>query len=133
MYIMVKSKEIKHEKKIQKKSHKGESREGFHFLKSDFSKENVIEGGVIRPLILMLSFVTFLLGMFLLLLGSQGNASFLKWGGSAIIFSFVLNLQSIYTSLTDEPSFFRTMNLSFKMVLFLFEIMAFNYVLITIL
>lgn len=126
---MVKSKEIKHEQKFKKK----ESRDGFHFLKSDFSKENVIEGGVIRPLVLMVSFVTFLLGMFLLLLGSQGNSSYLKWGGSAIIFSFVLNLQSIYTSLTDEPSFFRTMNLSFKMILFLFEIMAFNYILVTIL
>lgn len=126
---MVKSKEVKHEQKLKKK----EVRDGLHFLKSDFSKENVIEGGVIRPLVLMVSFVTFLLGMFLLLLGSQGNSSYLKWGGSAIIFSFVLNLQSIYTSLTDEPSFFRTMNLSFKMMLFLFEIMVFNYILVTML
>lgn len=107
-------------------------RKGFHFVDEDFSKENVIEGGVIRPLILMLSFVTFLLGMFLLL-ASQTNFQLLKWGGSAILFSFVLNLYSIYTSLIDKPSYFRTMNIAFKLVLFVSEIIAFNYVIASVL
>lgn len=116
-----------------KKTSKSGARKGIHFTNEDFSRENVIEGGVIRPILLMGAFVTFLLGMFLLLLGAQGNSAALKWGGSAIIFSFILNLQSIYVSLTDEPSFFRTMNLGFKLVLFLSEIMAFNYVLVSVL
>ena len=113
-------------KKESKKSN------SFHFTSEDFSKENVIEGGVIRPIILMISFVTFLLGMFLLL-GSQLNPEFLKWGGSAILFSFILNLYSIYLSLVDKASFFRTMNLIFKLVLFVSEIIAFNYVLVSVL
>ena len=117
----------------KKKSENTSSRKGLHFVKEDFSRESVIEGGVIRPLILMAAFVTFLLGMFLLLLGAQGNSAALKWGGSAVLFSFIINLQSIYSTLTDEPSYFRTLNLGFKMVLFLSEIMAFNFVLVSIL
>lgn len=93
----------------------------------DFSRENFIEGGLIRPAILMTSFFVFIFAMFLLLMGD------LKWGGSLIIFAFVLNLYSIYESLSDEKSIFRTMNLGFKFVLFFFEIVAFNWVLIQIL
>ena len=98
-------------------------RKSFKFRKSDFSRENLIEGGLIRPAILMTSFFTFIIAMFLLLIGD------LKWGGSLIIFSFVLNLYSIYESLCDVPSIFKKMNLGFKFVLFLCEIVAFNYVL----
>lgn len=103
--------------------HKNKEKHIFGMSDEDFSKENFIEGGIIRPAILMLSFITFIGAMFLLLLGN------LKWGGSLILFSFVLNLYSIYTSLTDEPSIFRTLNLSFKIILFISEIIGFNWVL----
>lgn len=119
-------------KKINHKKVETKKREGFSFKDADFSKENIIEGGVIRPGILMISFATFIGSMFLLLLGSQGNETAQKWGGSLIIFSFVLIMQSIYTSLTDEPSIFRTLNLGFKIVLFAAEIMAFNYLLLLV-
>ena len=95
----------------------------FSFRKEDFSRENFIEGGIIRPAILMVSFITFIIAMFFLLLGN------LKWGGSLIIFSFIFNLYSIYISFTDEESIFRTMNLVFKLVLFTAEIVFFNYLL----
>lgn len=98
-------------------------KKSFSFRKEDFSRENFIEGGIIRPAILMISFVTFLVAMFLLLLGN------LKWGGSLIIFSFIFNMYSIYTSFTDEPSVFRTMNLVFKLILFGAELVFFNYLL----
>lgn len=99
----------------------------FKFKKTDFSKENLIEGGLIRPTILMISFFTFIFAMFLLLINN------LKWGGSLIIFSFILNTYSIYVSLSDDSSIFKTMNLIFKFSLFLCEIIAFNWVLILIL
>jgi hypothetical protein len=102
-------------------------REGFSFVKGDFSKENLIEGGLIRPAVMMTAFFTFIIAMFLLLIGDY------KWGGSLIIFSFVLNLFSIYESLCDEPSIFKKMNLAFKFVLFIAEIAAFNYALVTVL
>jgi len=92
-------------------------------IKKDFNKENFIEGAILRPAVLMLSFFTFLISIFLMIMGN------LKWGGSGIIFSFILNIYSIYQSLTDKPSIFRTLNLSFKLVLFLSEIILFNYVL----
>lgn len=100
-----------------------EKKNAFSFRKEDFSRENFIEGGIIRPAILMISFVTFIIAMFLLLIGN------LKWGGSLIIFSFIFNLYSIYTSFTDDPSIFRTMNLVFKLILFGAEIVFFNYLL----
>ena len=99
----------------------------FKFKKDDFSKENLIEGGFIRPTILMVSFFTFILAMFLLLVGD------LKWGGSLIIFSFVINMYSIYESLGDESSIFKKMNLGFKFILFICEILAFNWLLTNIL
>ena len=105
-------------------------RSSLHFTKGDFTRENLIEGGLIRPAILMASFIFFIGAMFLLVLGAQGSVTAQKWGGSLIIFSFILNLQSIYTSLTDKPSIFRKLNLGFKLVLFTFEILAFNYLLI---
>ncbi len=99
----------------------------FSFKESDFSKKNIIEGAILRPLLLLISFATFIFGMFLLLFGN------LKWGGSGIIFSFILNLYAIYISLTDEASIFRTLNIAFKLVLFISEIIAFNYLLTIIL
>ena len=93
-----------------------------HFFKmtdEDFSRENLIEGGLIRPVILMTSFFTFLLAMFLLLMRNY------KWGGSLIVFSFVFTLYSIYQSLKDKSSIFKRMNLAFKFILFLFEIVIF--------
>lgn len=95
----------------------------FGMSDTDFSKENFIEGGIIRPGVLMLAFSSFIGSMFLLLMGN------LKWGGSLIIFSFILSLYSIYQSFTDEQSIFRTLNLVFKFILFVSEIMAFNYIL----
>lgn len=95
----------------------------FKINKKEFSRENLIEGGLIRPAILMISFFAFILSMFLILIGD------LKWGGSGIIFSFILNLYSIYESLKDEPSIFKKMNLGFKFTLFLSEIIAFNWIL----
>lgn len=90
--------------------------------KEHFTKEKFIEGAIIRPLIMMASFLTFIVAIFLLLIGD------LKWGGSFIIFSFILNLNSIYLSLTDEISKYRNANLIFKVVLFLIEIAVFNWV-----
>lgn len=95
----------------------------FGMTDEDFSRENFIEGGIIRPAILMLAFITFIGSMFLLLIGN------LKWGGSLIIFSFILNLYSIYESFTDVSSIFRTLNIAFKMILFISEVMAFNWLL----
>ena len=95
----------------------------FGMSDEDFSRENFIEGGIIRPGVLMLAFISFIGAMFLLLIGN------LKWGGSLIIFSFILSLYSIYQSFTDEESIFRTLNLGFKFVLFISEIIAFNYIL----
>ena len=95
----------------------------FGMSDEDFSKENFIEGGIIRPAVLMLAFISFIGAMFLLLIGN------LKWGGSLIIFSFIVNLYSIYQSFTDENSIFKTLNIAFKLVLFISEIIAFNWVL----
>lgn len=67
----------------------------------------------------------------------------LKWGGSAIIFSFVLNLYSIYQSLTEHhddnesgmtPEEVQLKNqrdfkVVFKLILFILEIVSFNYLL----
>jgi len=101
----------------------------------DFSRENMIEGGIIRPAVLMVSFLTFVVSLFLLLFSFKSGvqATYLKWGGSGIIFSFILNLFSIYQSLEDKPSIFKKMNLGFKLVLFLGEIIAFNWVLSVVL
>ena len=102
----------------------------FEFTKEDFSRENFIEGGIIRPAVLMSAFIMFMIAMFLLLLGAKGDTVAMKWGGSMIIFSFILNLEAIYMSLTDTSSIFRTLNLAFKIVLFIAEIYIFNWILI---
>ncbi len=107
---------------------KKETRKGFSFTKEDFSKKNIIEGGVVRPVILLLAFSLFILAMFFVLLGVQGATWGLKWGGSLVIFSFILNMYAVYLSLCDEPSIFRTLNLIFKLVLFAAEIVALNFV-----
>ncbi|MCA9459373.1 MAG: hypothetical protein KC550_02380 [Nanoarchaeota archaeon] len=100
------------------------------FSDEDFSRENFIEGGLIRPAILMTSFIAFVVAMFLILLGaSNSNTTAMKWGGSLVIFSFIFNLNSIYNSLTDSLSIYRSMNLGFKFVLFASEVVAFNWVL----
>lgn len=96
----------------------------FGLTEKDFTKENFIEGAIIRPSILLGAFTTFILGMFLLLIQSY------KWGGSLIIFSFTLNLYAIYESLKDEDTIYRTLNVGFKLILFLSEIMAFNWLLL---
>lgn len=109
-----------------KKKHTGGSYI-FGLTEKDFSRENFLEGAVIRPAILMSAFATFIIAMFLLLTNN------LKWGGSLIIFSFILNLYAIYQSLADKPSIFRNLNIGFKLVLFLSEIVAFNWILANIL
>lgn len=109
------------------KSHKSKDESSEKFLfgmkKEDFNKENFVEGAIIRPGVLMLAFISFVIAMFFLLTQNY------RWGGSLIIFSFVLNLYAIYQSLTDEASVFRNMNIIFKLVLFIFEIIAFNWLL----
>lgn len=93
----------------------------------DFSNENFLEGGIIRPAILTLSTISFAVAAVLL---AYNN---LRWGGSAIIFSFVLIMYSIYQSLGDKPSKFRTLNIGFKVSLFIIEVAAFNWILSRIL
>ncbi len=90
----------------------------------EFSSVNILEGMIIRPAIFMVSFISFVLAMFLLIFND------LKWSGSLIIFAFILNLETIYKSLTDKPSIYRTMNLIFKLTMFISEIILFNYVII---
>lgn len=93
------------------------------FRKEEFTQENIIEGGLIRPLLLLGSLVTFIVAMFLMLFGN------LKWGGSLIIISFIFTLYSIYLSFTDDDSVFRTMNLILKFTLFTSQVLLFNYLL----
>ncbi len=102
------------------------------FTREDFSKENIIQGGFIRPGILILSFLSFLGGMIFFIKSLQGSFEAMKWAGSLLIFSFILTAQSIYTSLKDEHTIFRTLNVGFKMVLFVFEISIFHQVLLLI-
>lgn len=92
-------------------------------IKKDLSDGNFIEGVFMRPALLNLAFLSFILAVYLFTIGN------LKWGGSLIIFSFILNLYSIYQSLTDEPSLFRNLNLAFKLVLFIVEVLIFNFIL----
>jgi hypothetical protein len=94
--------------------------------KEELTKKNFVEGAIIRPAIQMLAFVTFIIGIFFILIQNY------QWGGSMIIFSFVLNLGSIYKSLSDEASIFRSMNLGFKLVMFLAEVMIFNFILLNL-
>ncbi len=77
----------------------------------EFTKENFIEGAIIRPAVFVIAFLTFILGILLLLMGNY------KWGGSLIIFSFIFNIYSIYQSFSDEKSIFRTLNLILKIAL----------------
>lgn len=95
----------------------------FNISEDEFTREKMIEGAFIRPSIMFIAFFTFVIAIFMLL------ANQLKWGGSLIIASFVLNLYSIYQSLSDNKSFYKNMNLIFKFTLFLFEIVAFNWLL----
>lgn len=98
----------------------------------DFSRENLIKGGFIRPLILMVSFLTFVLSMLAVVFSVKADAvsqaNYLRWGGSGIIFAFVLNLYSIYQTLGDKPSIFKNLNLIFKLALFALEVFLMGYV-----
>lgn len=94
--------------------------------KEELSRDNFIEGAIIRPAIQMLAFVSFIIAVFLLLIENY------KWGGSMIVFSFVLNIESLYKSLKDKPSIYRSMNLGFKLIMFLAEIVIFDYILMKI-
>ena len=115
-------------KKSHKETHKNSKFQDYLYgsLAKDVSGMHFIEGAIIRPATLLLSFVIFLFAMFFLVGGSM------KWGGSLIIFSFILTLSSIYQSLTDEEGLFRTMNLTFKLVLFIAEVIAFNMLLLQV-
>lgn len=115
----MKKKMSKTSKKVQVPSYLA----AWGFSDKDFTKSNFIEGAIIRPGILLVAFLTFIMGMFAFVSGS------LKWAGSLIVFSFVLNVYGIYITFKDEPSFFRTMNFAFKLVLFIGELIAFNWVL----
>lgn len=103
----------------------------------DFSKENLITGGLIRPAILMTSFLTFVGALLLVVFSVKADpiteANYLRWGGSGIIFAFILNLYSIYDSLGDKPSIFKNLNLVFKLSLFFLEVFLMGYVLTYIL
>jgi hypothetical protein len=117
---------MKHIKKI-KKSNTTEQKYLFGLTEKDFTKENFIEGAIIRPSMLLAALVSFILGMFLLLIDNY------KWGGSLILFSFIINVSALYQSFGDEDTIFRTLNIGFKLILFLSEVMAFNWTLINIL
>ena len=80
-------------KKIKKISRKDSIHRGYIFglTEKDFTREKFVEGAFIRPLILMLAFTIFIISMFLLLIGNY------KWGGSGIIFSFIMK----YTNITQ--------------------------------
>jgi hypothetical protein len=103
------------------------------FVKEDFSKENLIQGGLIRPGILVLSFLSFMAGIILFIDALQGSLNAMKWAGSLMIFSFILTAYSIYTSLQDEHSVFRNLNVGFKVTLFVFEISIFHQIMLLIL
>jgi len=113
-------------KKIQKIKRSNSIHKSYIFglTEKDFTKEKFIEGAIIRPSILLTAFVSFISAMFLLLIQNY------KWGGSLIIFSFIFNLYTIFESLKDEESVFRTLNIGFKLILFLSEVMAFNWILL---
>ena len=117
---------MKHIKKIRK-AQTTNQRYLFGLTEKDFTKENFLEGAIIRPSMLLAALTSFILGMFLLLVQNY------KWGGSLIIFSFIVNLYAIFQSLSDEDSVYRTLNIGFKLILFLAEIMAFNFILMNIL
>jgi hypothetical protein len=56
----------------------------------------------------------------------------MKWGGSFLIFSFILTAYSIFTSLQDEHSIFRNLNVAFKVTLFVFEVSIFHQIILLI-
>ncbi len=114
---------MKGKEKSKKKSLLGMS-------EKDFTKENFIEGGLIRPGIMMIAFFSFVIALLLLVFGANagGVEAYYKWGGSLAIFSFVFNMYSIYQSLTDEPSIFKNLNLTFKFVLLFFEVFILGWV-----
>lgn len=89
-----------------------------------YSGDEVIEGMVIRPLILLFSFVGFIVSIFLLLYRQY------LWAGSFIIFSFVFNMYGIYLTLNDKPSMYRNLNFAFKFILFVSEVILFNWLII---
>ena len=111
-------------KKISKQKKPSKKEFLFSEIKHDLKGDAAMEGLVLRPALLMSAFLTFIGAMFLMLIGN------LKWGGSLLIFSFVLNLYSIYQSFCDNDSIFRTLNLFFKIVLLVGEILAFNWILV---
>lgn len=92
-------------------------------IQKDLSDGSFFRGAIVRPTILTVSFLAFVASLFLVIAGD------LRWGGSLVVFSFVLTLYSIYESLTDELSVFRNLNLIFKIALFVAEIVVFNWVL----
>ena len=102
------------------------------FIKSDFTRENIIKGGLIRPGILVISFLSFIGGITLFFDALQGSLNAMKWAGSLLIFSFILTAYSIFTSLQDEHSIFRTLNVAFKVTLFVFEISIFHQLILLI-
>ena len=77
----------------------------------------------------MTAFFSFVIALLLLVFGIQlENYDYIKWGGSFIIFSFIFNMYSIYESLKDEPSIFKTLNLIFKITLLILEIFVIGWV-----
>lgn len=95
----------------------------FGISEKEFTKGQFIEGAVVRPGILFFAFASFVVALFLLLLGN------LKWGGTLVVISFIANMYSIYLSLGDKPSVYRNMNIAFKLILFVAEIISFSWVL----
>lgn len=118
---MPKVSKLKTRKEVQKES-KGSAFVGS--LKKELNTNKFLEGAILRPVLLLLATASFIVAMFFLLAGN------LKWGGSLILFSFVMNLYAIYLSLIDEPSTYRSFNLSLKLIIFLSEVAAFNWVII---
>lgn len=56
----------------------------------------------------------------------------LKWGFSLLIMSFFMNLAAIYATLVDDGNKFQIRNLIAKIIMFIFQVIMFNWGLIAI-
>jgi len=95
-------------------------------IKLDIKNKKFIEGIFLRPFVTLSGVLLFFTAIYLIIIGE------LKWGGSLIIMSFLINLSSIYDSLIDKTSIYRNLNLNFKFFMLIFEVAAFNYILFLI-
>ncbi len=117
---------MKHKIKSNKKKEKKEKSFMDLFPEEEFTKENFIEGVIYRPAIFLISFLSFIISVFFILIQNY------KWAGSFIVFSFTFNIFSLYQSFEDKNSIYRTLNLIFKLTIFIAELVIFNWIIINI-